>query len=210
MLFTKEELESRNLKKLAYLLKYSMPAKIDFDNTRVIEQLENRCDSIRDPIEKAGAYRQLADWYMEMDSHDKAMEYRRLCWETYPETYENIEPLIRGELNLSNTDAAMRYSINFFSLAPKNPRVMQDLLSIYDNPAYADIFYKIINELKLRYRHDNEALGNISVHYGMFLEAIGDKNAAIEHFKCAKRLFVSIDKSHDVIKQIEGRLSEIE
>ena len=210
VLFTKEELESRNLKKLAYILKYSMPAKIDFDNTKVIEQLENRCDSIRDPIEKAGAYRQLADWYMEMDSHDKAMEYRRLCWETYPETYENIEPLIRGELNLSNTEAAMRYSINFFSLAPKNPRVMQDLLSVYENPAYADIFHAIISELKVKYHRDNEALGNISVHYGMYLEAIGNNSAAIEHFKLAKRLFVTIDKSHYVIEQIERRLSEIQ
>ena len=208
VLFTKEELESRNLKKLACILKYSMP--VDFDNTKVIEQLENRCDSIRDPIEKAGAYRQLADWYTEMGNQNKVMEYRRLCWETYPETYENIKPLISGELSLSNTDAAIKYSIAFFSLAPKNPRVMQDLLSVYENPAYADIFHAIISELKVKYHHDNEVLGNISVHYGMYLEVLGNNSAAIEQFKLAKRLFVTIDKSHYVIEQIERRLSEIQ
>ena len=210
VLFTKEELENRNLRKLACILKCSIPAIIDFDNTKVIEQLENRCDLIRDPMEKAVAYRQLADWYTEMGSQDKAIEYRRLCWETYPETYENIKPLISGELNLSNTVAAIKYSIDFFSLAPKNPRVMQDLLSVYENPAYAEIFHTVISELKVKYHHDNEALGNISVHYGMYLEAIGNNSAAIEQFNLAKLSFMAIDKSHYVIEQIERCLSEIE
>ena len=87
---------------------------------------------------------------------------------------------------------------------------MQDLLSVYENPAYADIFHAIISELKVKYHHDNEVLGNISVHYGMYLEVLGNNSAAIEQFKLAKRLFVTIDKSHYVIEQIERRLSEIQ
>ena len=209
VLFTKKELESRNLRKLAYILKYSEPARIAFDNTKVIEQLENKCYSIVDPIEKAGAYRQLADWYTEMDSHDKAMEYRRLCWETYPEIYENIEPLIRGELNLSNNDAAIEYSVGFFSLSPENPRVMQDLLSIYDNPAYADSFHRVIGKLKYRYQDNNEALANISCHYGMYFITIGANSEAIKHLKLAKQFFILVNKHHDVVNQIEEILSKI-
>lgn len=52
VMFTKKELESRNFRKLAYVIKYSTPAKIKFDNTRAIEQLENRCGTIEDAIEK--------------------------------------------------------------------------------------------------------------------------------------------------------------
>ena len=209
VLFTKEELENRNLRKLAYILKYSMPVKISFDNTKVIEQLKNKCGSIGDPIEKADAYRQLADWYAEMDSHDRAMEYRRLSWETHPEIYENIQPLIKGELNLSNIDSAIRYSLGFFSLAPENPRIMQDLLSIYDSPAYADIFYKIVGELKSIYHNNNKALGNIHIHYGMYLRTIGSNSAAIEHFRLAKQFFMLVDKTHYIINQIEEILDEI-
>ena len=209
VLFTKKEFESRNLRKLAYILKYSKPAKIAFDNTTVIKQLENRCYSIADPIEKAGAYRQLADWYAEMDSLDKAMEYRRLCWETYPEIYENIDPLIRGELSRSNNEAAIEYSVGFFSLSSENPRVMQDLLSIYDNPVHAVSFHKIIDILKSRYQGNNEALANINYHYGMYFITIGDNSSAIEQFKLAKQNFVLVNKHHDVVNQIEEILSKI-
>lgn len=144
-----------------------------------------------------------------MGIDDKAMVYRRLCWDTYPETYVNINPLIKGELLLSNFDAAIKYSIGFFSLAPKNPTAMQDLCSLYDNPAYTNIFHKVIGELKSQYHHSNEALGNISFHYGLYLQNVNDKSAAIEQLKLARQLFSSVDKKHYVIKGIDELLKDV-
>ncbi len=209
VLFTRKEFKDKNIRKLNCILKYSMPCRIDFDNTKVIKQLKNKCKSIKDPIEKARSYAKIAKWYAEMDNTDKAMEYRRLCWKTYPEIYENIKPLIRGELGLGNYDAAMKYSIGFFSLAPKNPEVMQDLLSIYDDSKYLDMFNEIAKQLRFNYRNDNEVLGNINFHHGIYLSFAGDNKKALEKFELAKQLFILVDKKHDAIDKAEKCIEEL-
>ncbi len=209
VLFTRKEFKDKNMRKLKCILKYSMPFKMNFDNTKVIKQLKNECKSIEDPTKKAQSYAQIAEWYAEMDNADKAMEYRRLCWKTYPEIYENIEPLIRGELGFGNYDAAMNYSIGFFSLAPKNPRVMRDMLSIYDDSKYLDMFDRLIKQLRVNYCNDNEVLGNINFHHGIYFSVAGNDKKALEKFELAKRLFILVDKKHDAIDKAEKCIEEL-
>ena len=208
VLFTTEELQGRNLRKLAHILQYSTPIKIDFDNTEVIAQLEEKLPKIEDCNERAAACKQLADWYAEMDNDVDAMRYRRLCWDSHPEYYENIKPLILGELKLSNIEQAISYSSEFFSLSPENPRVMQDLLSIYKKPEYRECFEKLVHDLKAKYNNRKEALGNICVHYAMYLAGFENEVEAIEHFKLAKKLFKEVDINHYIIQQIDDVLNE--
>ena len=189
VLLTRKELQNKNIRKLACILQYSLPSKIEFNNKEIIEGLKNKCNLITDPIKKARIYMRLAKYYAEMDMNQDARKYRILCWKTYPETYQNIEPLILGELELGNFDAAIDYSTGFFSLSPLNPEVMQDLLSIYNSHQYSNIFHKIVDKLKLSYCNNNEALGNIAFHYGVYLLDTGSRNKAIEQFKLAKKLF---------------------
>lgn len=208
VLFTPEELQGRNLRKLSHLLKYSSHAKISFDNTKVIEQLEAELPSITNQIKRAAAFKQLADWYSEMDSENNAMRCRRLCWDAHPEYYENISPLILGELKLNNVEAAIDYSMEFFSLGPKNPRVMQDLLAIYDKEKYWLTFEGLIKKLKNKYQEEDEALGNIYVHYAMYLNYSGHNEKSTEYFKLAREKFRKVDDSHYVLQQIDEVLNE--
>lgn len=208
VLFTPEELQSRNLRKLAHLLQYSNPAKISFDNTKVIEQLEAKLLSITDQIERASAFKQLADWYSQMDNDGDAMRCRRLCWEAYPEYYENIAPLILGELELNDIEAAISYSVEFFSLGPENPRIMQDLLAIYEADKHWTAFEEFVNKLKHKYRKEDEALGNIFVHYAMYLSYSEQEEISIEHFKLSRELFKKVDVNHCILKQIDEIISE--
>ena len=208
VLFTPEEVQARNLRKLAHLLQYSKPAKLKIDNTKVIEQLERELPEIADPIERAAACKQLADWHAEMGKEDNAMRYRRLCWDCHPEYYENISPLILGELELNNTDAAINYSQEFFSLGPKNPRIMQDLLNIYTGEQYWTYFEELIERLKHQYAKEDEALGNICVHFAMYLAWSGQEEKSIEHFKLARELFSKVDENHYVLQQIAEALGE--
>lgn len=159
-----------------------------------------------DPVERAAACNQIADWYLQMDDECNSMRYRRLCWDAYPEFYENISPLILGELKSNNIDSAIDYSEQFFVLAPKNQTVMQDLLEIYEDKQYWGHFEKLIVKLKRRYVNDNEALGNISFHFAMYLEYSGKKKESIEHLKTAKKLFIKVDKKHYILRQIDNVL----
>lgn len=209
VLFTTEELQGKNLRKLAHVLQYSTPCKIKFDNTVIIAHLEKKLSEIGDSIERAAACKQLADWYAEMDNDVDEMRYRRLCWDSHPEYYENIRPLIQGELKLSNIERAICYSEEFFSMAPENPRVMQDLLSIYEGSKYRECFEQLIHELKLKYENRKEALGNICFHYAMYLASFENESEAIEHFKLAKNLFKEVDENHYVIQLIDDVLDEL-
>lgn len=209
VMYTPKELKRRNVRKLAYVLKYSTPSEIKFDNTKVIKQLKADYALMTDPIEKADAYRQIADWYVQMDEYGQAMEYRRRSFKVHSGIYKNTKPLITGELELFKFEDALNYSLEFFRIEPENPRVMQDLLSIYDSPKYNTVFEELILKLKEKYRDKAEALGNINFHYGFYLFNVGNSQAAIDHFDKAKQLFESIDKDHHVIYKIKNILSEI-
>jgi hypothetical protein len=208
VLFTPEEVQARNIRKLAHILRYSHPIEINFDNTKVIKQLEQELPGIADPIERAAACKQLADWYSEMDNQGDAMRYRRMCWDSDPEYYENIYPLIRGELKLNNIDAAINYSEEFFTLGSKNPKVMQDLLDIYESEEYWIHFEKLIERLKKKFANEDEALGNICVHFAMYLAYSNQEQKSIEHFKLARNLFSKADANHYILHQIDEVLGE--
>lgn len=208
VLFTPEELQARNLRKLSHLLQYSSPVQISFDNTKVIEQLEAQLPRITNKVERAAAFKQLADWYSEMEQSSDAMRCRRLCWEAHPEYYENISPLILGELELNDTEAAIKYSIEFFTLGPRNPRVMQDLLTIYEKEIYWAAFEELVNKLQLKYQKEDEVLGNIFLHYAMHLHNSEQSEKSMEYFKLAREQFRKIDESHYVLQQIDAVLSE--
>lgn len=201
--------ETRNTEKLLQVLKHSKPAEIEFDNTVVIKQLEDRLTSITDPIEIANAYCQLADWLSQMGRKTAALVYRRRCWDAYPETYRNISPLISSELEALNFDNAKEYAVKFFSMAPTNPRVMQDLMQIYSDDRHIDYFKDLVAELKLTYSSNSEALGNLNFHLGVFLANNMENELAAREFEAARLVFLGISKDHYVIAELDKMLSRL-
>jgi hypothetical protein len=203
VLFTTEQVQYKNIRKLNHLLQYSFPDKITFDNTQVIEQLESEIANKIEPLKLASAYNQLAKWYSEMGKFSDEMRYRKLCWETRPEYYENITPLILGELSSDRLQSAIEYSYEFFQLDAKNPTIMQDLLSIYEHEKYWLLFEKLINKLILKYSDEEEILGNILFHYAIHLYNSNQKTKSLEQLKIARVLFNKVDRTHQAIKQID-------
>lgn len=208
VLLSKEEVLNRNLRKLNFILQFSKPFKISFDNTKVIEQLLSQTASM-DDIEKAHAYCQIADWYKEMDNNTRELEYRELSWSIYPKTYPNIKHIIYLKLIDSNFEEARTYSLEFFKLDPTNPTVMQDLLSIFDERKYDSLFKTIISELKSDFKEFPEALGNITFHNAIYNMDLGLKDIAIAEFTTAKEIFVSKNICSDAISSIDSTLKEI-
>ena len=203
VLFTSEQVQNKNIRKLNHLLQYSFPDKITFENTKIIEQLESEIINITNPLELAAAYNQLAKWYSEMKEFSDEMRYRKLCWETRPEYYENITPLIQGELNLNRLESAIDYSVAFFQLDTNNPTIMQDLLSVYEHEKYWPLFEKLIIKLQLNYADEDEILGNILFHYSIYLNDSNQKTKSLEQLKIARVLFNKVYSSHQAIKQID-------
>ncbi|MFT4635649.1 MAG: hypothetical protein ACI9OI_001445 [Chitinophagales bacterium] len=85
---------------------------------------------------------------------------------------------------------------------------MQDLLAIYEADKHWPAFEELINKLKDKYRNKDEALGNVFIHYAMYLSYSEQDEISIEHFKLARELFKKIDVNHYVLRRIDEALSK--
>lgn len=207
VLFTIEQLETKNCRKLSHLLKYSLPANITFNNSKVIEQALEKVNNIRDREEKSAIFRQVAIWYSEMGDDQHALNYRRLSQEEFEKNYLNIKPLISMELSAGNSERAINYSALLFRMDPTNPTVMQDILSIYHIGEFHDLYLKLIDLLKAEFSDNHEALGSIYFHHAIRLGELGNVNGTIDSMNSAKVEFIQVyDKTHYVFEQIEKYL----
>ena len=118
VLFTPEELQNKNIRKLSHILKYSEPMQLEFDNSKLIEHLENKLLTYSKE-KKAAGYNRLAKLYAEMNDNKNKINCRRLCWHFDSTYYENISPLISCELNNGNFTEAINYAMDFFLLTLK-------------------------------------------------------------------------------------------
>lgn len=207
VLFTIEQLETKNRRKLDHLLKYSLLGDVKFNNTMVIEQALQKLTHIKDCEERSELFRQVAIWYAEMGEDQNALKHRRLSQEEFEKNYLNIKPLISMELRAGNSERAKDYSALLFRMDPTNPTVMQDILSIYHIGKFNDLYLKLIDLLKAEFSENHEALGNIYFHHGVRLSELRNVLGAIDCMNLAKVEFMQVyNKTHHVFEQIKKNL----
>jgi len=206
VLFSPSELQKRNIKKLIDVVENAEPIKVSFDNDSAIRSLESDI-FLMNSYQLKNAYAQLSTWCAESKYYEKELYYRRLLWGVDSQYYENIMPLIVGELRMGFFDSAIMYSINFFSSNKYNPRAMQDLLMIFDESDLWVYFEEIVKALIVKFQFDNEASGNINIHYAMFLYNSGRETESIANFKLAEAFFKKVDVNHYVLAEISEILS---
>ena len=208
VLFTSDQLLSRNIRKLHYVLMYSQPGQIEFDNDPVIKSLLKDLNKIKNPSERGQAFCQLGIWSREMNRIDECLDYHRQSYKESPKNYKNIKWLIISELQLKNWQRAIECSIEFFKLDPHNPRVMQDLLEWFyeDNQS---ILPAIVDDLSEKFSGDKEALGNIFLHFSLYQAAKGNQEIAMDTMKKARGYFKSVFKDdHYVFQTIRNFLND--
>ena len=209
VLFTVLELEATNTRKLMHVLKYSMHFEITFRNEKVIRALKKSIESTDGPVERAGAYTQIALWYAEMDDLDNATLYFRRSFHTSPTVYRNFRPLMVAELSESRTDEAGNCAKALFRLDPANPRVMQDILEAYESDAYDEALGDLVQELRVEHEGNREAKVNIGFHYAMRLFNAGQFVSAFEVLRDASEVAQAISRDHPALPGIRALLAEI-
>lgn len=209
VLFTVPELEATNTRKLMHVLKYSMHCEITFQNERVISALKKSTESTDDPVEKARSYTQIAIWYAEMGDQENAAQYFRRSFYTSPTVYRNFRPLMIAELSESRTDEARKFAKALFRLDPENPRLMQDIIEIYESNEYDDELEKIVHELMVENEGNREAKVNIEFHYSMRLFNAGKFASAFEMLRDASKVAQAISRDHPALPGICAMLGEL-
>lgn len=208
VLFTPLQLETTNLGKLMYVLKYSLHLSIKFRNeTKIASQIESLAH-LEDPHERAEGCTQVAIWYAEMGDQDAAARYHRISFETSPTVYVSVRYLMMDAFRRSRLDDAGVLSRALFRLAPENPRLLQDVLDACANNtgfALGGFFGDLFEE-----HSDNpEAVVNVGFHYGMVLVESGDRNRAREWLRRAETAALAVSADHQALSGIDEMLSEI-
>jgi len=183
---------------------------MSFDNSVAIEQLKEKCKTIERSEDKSEAYRKIAVWYSEMGEETNALEYHRLSYKEYKQNYLNLKSLILAELSYGNPEEAKEYALTLFSMDPTNPTVMQNLIELYQCNESSVHFSKVINALISEFSGSEEALGNIKVHYGIYLHEKNETEKAIQYLQSAKENFeIAFRGNHYVIEQIKDYLKQL-
>lgn len=205
VLFTPKELLNKNLRKLQYLLSIATPAKIEFDNNKVIEQLLREIPNTEDKEEKSKKYYQIAIWFKEMKNEEKEIFYLKKSIEEFPH-YSSLKTIINQSLKNEDIQLANKYSLIFSNVEPKNPRTFQDLIDLYLKNNKPELIETFLKDLRKNFT-GIEILGNINFHLGLLNSVLGKETKADSYFRLAKVNFKKVlPKNHQVFKTLKQRL----
>jgi len=209
VLFTPKESLKKNLRKLRYMLALSNIVRIEFNNSKVIEQLLIEATKEDDLEAKATIFYRIANWHKEMRNIEQAIYYFKKSIETFPSHYSSLKQVIFELVILGQYEEAELYAEKFHNTAPTNPRVCHDLIDIYMENNKPDLLKSFFQSL-LDKTKEKEILGNISFHQGQLaLFATKEKDAA-KYFQISKNHFETIlPKNHQVFKTLDEYLKQL-
>jgi tetratricopeptide (TPR) repeat protein len=214
VLFTPEELVEKNIKKLEYILSKVLPISINSNSVlhSNLNGLERRLKHEQDIIIKAeilidqGNILKTLEKYQ--DSEEKYNDSLYILPTSYGAMIGKLDLLLKTKKTKKDIDKIVD---NMFLLAPVNPTVCQDILKIFDEHNKSHNVITIFERKIKEYKDNEEAQGNINYHLGLLYFYLNDDKKANEHFSNAQKQFASsLDPQHDVFKQIELNLKEIE
>lgn len=162
-------------------------------------------DLYESPRLKSDAARVIAVMYFDLEDKENTLKYYEMADEIDPKNYYNLQSIIPLYVSLDELSKAQKKAIEFFSLAPKNPRIAQELIQYFSyNDNTFDRLLVVFSDLKKQYKKDKEVLGNIYFHETIVYSRVGQKDKALKSLKKSKKNFKKVlKKDHYVFKAIE-------
>lgn len=202
VLFTTEQLKTKNIRKLEYVIERLLPMNVDLKSVAVakISDYENLIKKSKTSQEKADLLINIAEVHRDMKEFKEAKERYLESIKVYPDNYGAKLGLLELDFETENRD---KLANELFELAPGNPRICDDLVRLYYQSEQSELlndFFK--NKIKI-YKGDDRILGNIYFALGnLYYHEENDKEA-LSNFKLAEfYLSKCFKKEHSVFKII--------
>ncbi|HTF05609.1 MAG TPA: hypothetical protein VK826_16395 [Bacteroidia bacterium] len=202
VLFTPEELQIKNIRKLEYLIERVVPININLISSACTEiaTLENYLSTAEKDQDKAEILIRIAKIYCEIEDHEKATEMYQQSVAIFPENFGARLALL--ELGMGSENSAMLTEA-FFNLGPGERAIYNELIRVYSERNRAQLLHQyLLNKLK-------ETILPLEVK-GQLLYALGElsidvnTSEALGHFlesqKCLKQCFSA---KHDALKSLK-------
>ncbi|MBL4585911.1 MAG: tetratricopeptide repeat protein [Flavobacteriales bacterium] len=174
---------------------------------KAISSAKTAMQLYQEPNLKGDAARVIAVIYEELQNNEKALEYYKKANQIDSKNYYTLKPLLATSLKL-NTDNYSDLLNEFFLLAPTNPTIYQDLITIYSELNREEELEKFLKSKQTGFATDSKIMGNLHFFRGVVLLDLKLTEESNSEFKNARREFAKIfESTHDVFKTIDSYLN---
>ena len=212
VLFTPEQLRSKNLKKLEYIMAKVLPFNVDLESLADshIQEGERLYKKAKTNQDKAEIAIKMAVVYLDMTDIEKAKEKYQLSIEVFPENYGARKALLEIEMKHGKGKEVDLLVQDFFALAPTNQQILWDLLDIFLQYEKEDYLIQFLENKIVEHGEDSEIIGNIHFSLGDLYNNLRNKEKLIKHMTKAKEhLSKCYASDHEAFTEIESVMNEL-
>ena len=175
-----------------------------------IESAKTAMDIYDYPQYKADAARMIAVMYRELKDSENAIDFYKQADKIQPNDYYTLKPLLDIELSLNKENYQDRTE-QFFSIAPGNPTIYQDLMKMYWSYEKVDELLDFLTSQHDNYLSDNKVNGNLYFYKAMILYDKENFTDSKTNFEKSREIFKKVyEPNHRVFEVIDSYTDEIQ
>lgn len=202
VLFTPEQLKTKNIRKLEYVIERLIPMDVDLKSVAIakISDYENLIKKSKSNQEKADLLINIAGIHRDMKEVKEAREKYFESIKMFPDNYGAKLGLLELDFETKNRD---KLTNELFELAPGNPEICDDLVRLYYQSEKSDLLNDFfISKIEI-HKGDNQVLGNIYFALGNLYYHEENNKEALSNFNLSESyLSKCFKKEHSVFKII--------
>ena len=210
VLFTPEQLKTKNIRKLEYVIERLLPLDIDLESVAVgkIGEYEHLIEKSKSKQEKADLLINIAEVHRDMKRNELAIKKYEESIAMFPENYGAIFALLEMSTEDQNRDELTE---RLFNLEPGNPMICDDLARYYFETDKTDLIIKFFNNKSLKYLKDESINGNVQFILGVIHYESSDNKNALTHLKKANELLKkSLKSDNNIFNVLRNMINELE
>ena len=210
VLFTPEQLERKNLRKLRFVLRQALPITVKKDNTASIgAALEKLKESLPD-AERSSLLSELGLWYKEMGRLEEARHSLEQSLALVPDRYGTVKQLLATLTGLGDKNAILELMSRLLRLDPHNPTVFDDCIMYARRASVSRTdLLELFEALQKDHPDDQLIQANCDFYSGM-MQMDTDPVSARKRFIVAQASFRKLfPRGHHVFAALRSALRQL-
>ncbi|MFT7233977.1 MAG: tetratricopeptide (TPR) repeat protein [Cyclobacteriaceae bacterium] len=210
VLFTPEQLKSKNLRKLEYIIERLIPMDVDLNSVAEtkINGLQKLVNESKSKQEQAEILISIAEIHRDMKKIEDAKKIYLESIELFSENYGARLGLL--EIGYT-TNERNKLIAEFYQLSPGNRQICDDLVRLGIENEQIEYTEKLLLEKAETEIENFESLGNIYFSLADLFYTKESIESAHKYFKLAKNNFEKCyEKNHPALQSIENAIIELE
>jgi tetratricopeptide (TPR) repeat protein len=210
VLFTPEQLERKNLRKLRFILREVFPMTVKRNNTALIKAANEKLKEVSSDAEIASLLSKIGWWYRDMGHHQEARQSFEKSLSLVPGQYETVKHLLATLIKLGDQNATLEIMSRLLRLDPDNPTVFDDCIAHADGSTVSwSELIGLFEALRLERPDDQVVRGNCDFYVGKLLFGT-DPASAKKRLVAAQQSFRKVfPRDHQVFAALRSALRQL-